>query len=646
MTHLSRALALLASLALLSPSVGAAQLATGGMDLRLFRPSLDSKGLLVSDGTDVLGHLDVSFGLVLDGGFGLVRVDAFRRAEETSAASAERAERLVDSFITGTLHGNLGIVNRLVVGLQLPIMLASGPAVELPGFYGDGTGLDLQGVGDLSLHVKARLLRAERDPLGLAVSARVSLPTGDATRFGGAPSVTLWPNLALEWQPVRRFRLVANAGYRAVLGSGATLPVGSRTEPSESNATGAAFTNVGTPLTHDDALTFSLGFGARVGDSIEFLVEAYGAQIASELGESGSLSIEAIAGAKIFVADGSYLQLGGGLGLTDGLLAADYRGTVGFVFEPSVGDRDGDGYRDDVDECPDQPEDFDNFVDEDGCPDPDNDRDLILDDDDECPMVPEDRDGDADEDGCPEGGEGDRDGDGIVDPMDGCPDDPEDRDGFQDEDGCPDPDNDEDGRLDTDDLCPNDPEDMDGFQDADGCPDHDNDGDRILDVDDTCPNDPEEYNGFEDEDGCPDRGILYEGEGGFVLLEKVQFETDSAEILPSSRHILDAITAALVGHQEIQRVEIQGHADERGNDEYNLRLTRDRAAAVLEALVQRGVLRDRLQSAGYGELCPLESGHDRHAWEINRRVELTIRASESGNTNTRPPCEAGRDYMP
>lgn len=645
MTHL-RALALLAGLALLTPSSATAQLSAGGMDLRLFRASLDSKGLLVSDGTDILGHLDVSFGLVLDGGFGLVQVDAFRREEETTAAGAERVDRLVGSFLTGTLHGNLGVASRLVVGLQLPIVLASGPAVELPGFYGDGTGLDLQGVGDLSFHIKARLLRAERDPLGLAVSARISLPTGDASRFGGAPSVTLWPNLALEWQPVRRFRLLANAGYRAVLGEGATLPVGSRTEPSASNATGAAFTNVGTPLTHDDALTFSLGFGVRVGDSIELLAEAYGAQNARALGESGSLSMEALAGAKIFVGDNSYLQLGAGLGLTGGLLAADYRGTVGFVFEPSVGDRDGDGYRDDVDECPNQPEDFDNFADEDGCPDPDNDRDLILDDDDECPMVPEDRDGDADEDGCPEGGEGDRDGDGILDTVDECPDDPEDRDGFQDDDGCPDTDNDSDGLLDMDDLCPNDPEDVDGFQDDEGCPDLDNDGDRILDVDDDCPDEPEEYNGFEDEDGCRDHSIFYEGVGGFVLLEKVQFETDSAEILPESGRILDAITAGLNGHQEVLRVEIQGHADERGDDEYNLRLTRDRAAAVLEALVQRGVLRERLQSAGYGELCPLESGHNRAAWEINRRVELTIRASESGNTNTRPPCEAGRDYMP
>lgn len=633
-------------LALTLRSTAAAQLSDGGMDLRLFRAALDSKGLLVTDGTDVLGHLDVSFGLVLDAGFGIVPVDAFVRSESTDAADAERVDRLVDSFITGTLHGDLGLANRLVVGVQLPIVLASGPAVELPGAYGDGTGLDLQGVGDLSVHAKMRLLRAERDPVGLAIAMRVSLPTGDARGFGGAPSVGLWPSVALEWQPTRRFRMLMNAGYRVVLGDGATLPFGARTAPSSGNATDPIYERAGAPLRDDDQITFALGVGGRVGDSIELLAEAYGAQIARSFGDEGALSIEALVGAKIFVHESSYLQIGAGAGLTEGWMAADWRGTVGFVFEPSVGDRDGDGYRDDVDGCPDEPEDFDRFADEDGCPDPDNDRDGILDDDDECPMVPEDRDGDADDDGCPEGNESDRDGDGLLDDVDECPDDPEDRDGFQDEDGCPDTDNDRDGFLDSDDLCPDDPEDVDGFQDGDGCPDLDNDDDRILDVDDTCPNEPEEYNGFEDEDGCRDVGIIVEGEGGFVLLEKIHFETDSARILPESERLIEAIVGALNGHPEIHRVEIQGHADERGDDAYNLRLTRDRAAAVLEALVRNGVDRSRLQSAGYGELCPLEFGHDIRAWETNRRVELTIRESDSGNINREAPCPAGRPHMP
>ena len=89
---------------------------------------------------------------------------------------------------------------------------------------------------------------------------------------------------------------------------------------------------------------------------------------------------------------------------------------------PKPGDRDGDGLTDDVDKCPDDPEDFDGNDDSDGCPDPDNDR------------------------------------DGILDVDDLCPNDPEDKDNFEDADGCPDPDNDRDRILDRDDKCPNEPE--------------------------------------------------------------------------------------------------------------------------------------------------------------------------------------------
>ncbi len=199
-------------------------------------------------------------------------------------------------------------------------------------------------------------------------------------------------------------------------------------------------------------------------------------------------------------------------------------------------DADGDGIQDRDDQCPEEPEDFDEYKDTDGCPDLDNDGDGIPDEMDGCPMEPEDDDGFEDRDGCPED---DNDNDGIVDTRDRCPMNPEDMDGFEDTDGCPDLDNDGDGVADKMDRCPDEPEDKDGFEDTDGCPDIDNDGDTILDADDACPNsagkantmnrakhgcpendtdkdgilddddqcptDPEDRDGFEDDDGCPDR---------------------------------------------------------------------------------------------------------------------------------------------
>ncbi len=65
-------------------------------------------------------------------------------------------------------------------------------------------------------------------------------------------------------------------------------------------------------------------------------------------------------------------------------------------------DRDGDGFADTVDRCPDEPEDKDGFQDEDGCPEPDNDADGVVDAKDACPNDPETKNGLDDADGCPE----------------------------------------------------------------------------------------------------------------------------------------------------------------------------------------------------------------------------------------------------
>ena len=377
-------------------------------------------------------------------------------------------------------------------------------------------------------------------------------------------------------------------------------------------------------------------------ESFDLVAETYGTYLlASGAGDAVKLSSEAVGGVKLFVERNSYLMLGAGTRYTTGFEAADLRAFLGFVFEPSIGDRDGDGIKDDVDQCPDDPEDFDGFKDEDGCPDPDNDNDGIPDVDDRCPNVPEDRDGDHDEDGCPEGSDGDRDGDGIPDSKDKCPDEPEDREGFQDEDGCPDPDNDKDGIPDKMDQCPNDPEDKDGFEDQDGCPDPDNDHDGIPDVVDKCPNEPETFNGFEDEDGCPDKGSVIIQDNSIVILEKDQVQDgERGRSCPRSNKILDAVATTLEHHPEdFTLIEVAGHADERASDEYNLKLTQDRVNSVMRALIARGMDKSRLRSKGYGEYCPLEQGHNEAAWEENRRVRVQDREKQKeGPTGVELGC--------
>jgi hypothetical protein len=180
----------------------------------------------------------------------------------------------------------------------------------------------------------------------------------------------------------------------------------------------------------------------------------------------------------------------------------------------------------------------------------------------------------------------DRDGDGLLDDIDQCPDDPEDKDGFEDEDGCPDFDNDGDGISDVNDQCPDTPEDIDDFQDMDGCPDTDNDKDGILDVDDNCPNKPETVNGYKDNDGCPDEKPMEIKQT--LILKGVNFKTASAELLEESYYVLETVYNSLEAYPHI-RVEIAGHTDNQGSDNYNLALSYDRAKTVMNYLIMRGI---------------------------------------------------------
>jgi outer membrane protein OmpA-like peptidoglycan-associated protein len=259
-----------------------------------------------------------------------------------------------------------------------------------------------------------------------------------------------------------------------------------------------------------------------------------------------------------------------------------------------VPDTDGDGFRDDVDSCPEEPEDVDGFEDEDGCPDLDNDQDGIVDAQDECPDKAEDMDGWEDEDGCPETND-DTDGDGI---------------------------------LDKDDKCPDEPEDFDGFEDKDGCPELDNDQDGIVDAEDECPN----QKGVAQKNGCPLKRVVVTLKQ-IMINEKVFFEYDKAAIKEQSHDLLNEVAQVLKDNPRIKQIEIQGHTDHKGSQDYNTELSQKRAQAVHDYLVAQGVAEDRLTAKGYGfsePLVKLEEGEEEseEAAAKNRRVEFVIREQD------------------
>jgi parallel beta-helix repeat protein len=213
----------------------------------------------------------------------------------------------------------------------------------------------------------------------------------------------------------------------------------------------------------------------------------------------------------------------------------------------------------------------------------------------------------------------DKDGDGIPDDVDQCPDVAEDKDEFEDVDGCPDYDNDKDGIYDAQDQCPIEPEDRDGFQDVDGCPDNDNDKDGIPDLSDACLNNPETVNGYKDSDGCPDEKPQEIKQT--LILRGVNFKTASAELLEESYYVLEQVYNSLEAYTNV-KIEIGGHTDDQGSDDYNLALSYDRAKSVMDYLVMRGISASRIVARGYGESKPMAPNTDAEGRAKNRRVEV------------------------
>jgi OOP family OmpA-OmpF porin len=217
----------------------------------------------------------------------------------------------------------------------------------------------------------------------------------------------------------------------------------------------------------------------------------------------------------------------------------------------------------------------------------------------------------------------DTDGDGIPDDIDACPTEPEDHKDPDPNDGCPAPrDRDGDGIPDQFDKCPDEPEDKDGIQDQDGCPEDDADHDGIPDTKDACPREPGQPDPDPKKNGCP-KFIKLEGSSVRVL-QQVHFATGSATIEPDSFPMLGEISALLKANPSIKKMRIEGHTDNRGNADYNLDLSKRRAASVRTWLEQHGVEGNRLESEGYGLTRPIETNDTDAGRLANRRVEFKI----------------------
>lgn len=113
-----------------------------------------------------------------------------------------------------------------------------------------------------------------------------------------------------------------------------------------------------------------------------------------------------------------------------------------------------------------------------------------------------------------------------------------------------------------------------------------------------------------------------------VELDKIYFDFDKSDIREDAAVTLKVLVNLMNKYPSME-VEVSAHTDARGPDQYNLDLSKRRAASTLEYLVSQGINRDRLRSIGYGEMQPLnecvkEGICDDEEYHINRRCEFTI----------------------
>ena len=129
--------------------------------------------------------------------------------------------------------------------------------------------------------------------------------------------------------------------------------------------------------------------------------------------------------------------------------------------------------------------------------------------------------------------------------------------------------------------------------------------------------------------------------------EKIQFAYDKAEVLPVSFALLDELAKVIQENPHVQKISIEGHASDEGDENYNLSLSKARAEAVRAYLVTKGIAADRLSSTGYGESKPLVANDTGQNREKNRRVEFNItqqdatreKAGAEPATDTQKPTE-------
>jgi OmpA-OmpF porin, OOP family len=528
-------------------------------------------------------------------GLGL-SINPLRTSDITNYPPALRASptNVISSQFSTYMSAGFELLDRLTLGATFPVAwIQTGGQPTFPGSaFGGVSTTNFQtggpAVGDTRVDGRYVLYRSQDGTQAVGAQLSVFLPTGSgsASNFGGDGSLSAMPMITGEWTPRNLPTLVANLGVDFRHDNSINNPAGNGSGPTQGLGIGDELRwAIGAliPIRHGQFRLAATLFG-QTGLTSD---QTTGNTFFTEQNTPIEWNVEVRMKLPVEDSDRWFASVGGGTLVVPGYGAPDFRlvallGTYWPIEDTSAHSPDPHAkIRASIHESL-----------------KDTDGDGIPDDIDACPTEPEDHKDPDPGDGCPS--PSDRDGDGIPDQFDKCPDEPEDKDGIQDQDGCPEVDADQDGIPDTKDACPKEP----------GQPDPD----------------PKK-------NGCP-KFIKLEGSTVRVL-QQVHFQTGSATILPDSFPMLGELVALLKANPTIKKMRIEGHTDNRGNADYNLDLSKRRAASVLSWLVNDGIDVGRLESEGYGLTRPIETNDTEAGRLANRRVEFKI-LEDTGNEGQGP----------
>ncbi len=111
--------------------------------------------------------------------------------------------------------------------------------------------------------------------------------------------------------------------------------------------------------------------------------------------------------------------------------------------------------------------------------------------------------------------------------------------------------------------------------------------------------------------------------GNAIVLKNIFFDFDKATLRPESYNELDRLLKLLTENPSI-KVELSAHTDSKGSDEYNMKLSQNRAQSVVTYLISKGIPADRMIAKGYGETQPIDTNDTEEGRQNNRRVEFKI----------------------